>query len=229
MLLKSRMIIITLAAMLAGCSVIDKPEPGEDTWKPPVLPKAADSIPVHGSLFQPGRTASLFEDRMAYRVGDILTIRLEEETSSSKSSGTDFNKATDINVQDPTLFGRTAGSMMGGGYSLAQQGSANRTFAGGASSQQKNELTGAITVTVMEVLPNGTLQVAGEKWIKLNQGDEYIRIAGVLRPEDITPNNIVSSQRLANSQIAYSGTGNLANANEAGWLTKFFNSPLFPM
>ena len=221
--------MVVLTGMLAGCSVLDKPEPGEDAWKPPVLPKAVDTGTVNGSLFQPGRTASLFEDRMAYRVGDILTIRLEEQTRSSKSSGTDFNKATDINVQDPTIFGRTAGSMMGGSYSLAQQGSANRTFSGGASSQQENELSGAITVTVTEVMPNGTLQVAGEKWIRLNQGDEYIRIAGILRPEDITPDNIVSSLRLANSQIAYSGTGTLSDANEAGWLTRFFNSPLFPM
>ncbi|WP_461537445.1 flagellar basal body L-ring protein FlgH [Spongorhabdus nitratireducens] len=223
-------LVIALACILAGCSSMDKtPKPGDEAWQPPQLPAAKETPVVHGSLFQQGRTASLFEDRMAYRVGDILTIKLEERTSSSKSAGTDFNKNNDLDLSDMTIFGRTMASVFGSGYSLAQKGTGKRSFEGSSSSRQGNQLSGSITVTVMEVMPNGTLQVAGEKWIKLNQGDEYIRIAGMLRPEDITPDNVVSSQRMANSRIAYSGTGTLANASEAGWLTKFFNSPWFPM
>ncbi|MGY0216821.1 flagellar basal body L-ring protein FlgH [Endozoicomonadaceae bacterium StTr2] len=226
----SGVFVIVLVSLLAGCSSMEtKPKPGDEAWQPPQLPAVTEAPIMHGSLFQQGRTASLFEDRMAYRTGDILTIKLEERTSSSKSAGTDFNKNNDLDLSDMTIFGRTMASVFGSGYSLAQKGTGKRTFEGSSSSRQGNQLSGSITVTVMEVMPNGTLQVAGEKWIKLNQGDEYIRIAGMLRPEDITPDNVVSSQRLANSRIAYSGTGTLANASEAGWLTKFFNSPWFPM
>jgi len=83
-------------------------------------------------------------------------------------------------------------------------------------------------VTVVEVLANGNLVVQGEKWININQGEEYIRLRGIVRPSDISPDNTIASVRVANAQIQYSGDGSLADANEQGWLAKFFNSPWMP-
>ncbi len=217
------------ALLLAGCSAIPpKPTPGETDWQPPKLPAEQPVSYRNGSLYQAGYATTLFEDRMAYRVGDILTIRLDEETRSSKSSGTDFSKDSNTSISDPTLFGRSVASIFGSGYSMDNSLEGKRSFAGSAASEQQNMLSGSITVTVLEVRPNGSLAVSGEKWIRLNQGDEYIRISGLLRPEDISPENVVSSQRLANARITYSGTGFLAEANSPGWLTRLFNSSWFP-
>ena len=83
-------------------------------------------------------------------------------------------------------------------------------------------------VSVVQVLPNGNLMVRGEKWLMLNNGNEYIRVTGVLRPEDINSDNTVSSQRIANARIQYGGTGDFSNTQERGWLAKFFNSVFNP-
>jgi len=89
-------------------------------------------------------------------------------------------------------------------------------------------LAGNISVVVSEVLPNGNLVVRGEKWMTLNQGDEFIRITGIVRPQDIDPDNTVSSYLVANARIGYGGTGPVADANVLGWLTRFFISAVFP-
>ena len=88
---------------------------------------------------------------------------------------------------------------------------------------------GNLTVTVTEVLPNGVLRIRGEKWLSLTNGDEYIRLTGLVRPQDITPDNTVPSQRIANARIAYGGTGDFDQANQPGWLTRFFNSEWWPL
>jgi flagellar L-ring protein precursor FlgH len=83
-------------------------------------------------------------------------------------------------------------------------------------------------VTVAEVLPNGNLVVRGEKWLTLTNGDEYIRLSGIVRPDDISPDNIVLSERIANPRITYRGQGAVAESNIPGWLGRFFRSALFP-
>jgi flagellar L-ring protein precursor FlgH len=99
-----------------------------------------------------------------------------------------------------------------------------RSFEGSAKSDQSNSLRGSISVTVAEVLPNGILRIRGEKWLKLNQGDEYIRLTGLVRPEDIGTDNTIPSSKVADARIAYGGTGEFDDANRMGWLSRFFNS-----
>ena len=106
---------------------------------------------------------------------------------------------------------------------------ADRDFDGGATSSQQNTLAGAITVTVAEVMPNGVLGIRGEKWIRLNQGDEYIRLGGMVRVEDIDQSNRISSQRIADARITYAGRGALADSNQMGWLSRFFSSAFAPL
>ncbi|QKJ85636.1 Flagellar L-ring protein [Paramixta manurensis] len=175
-----------------------------------------------GGLYQSNYNWSLTPDRRAYRVGDILTIRLEESTQSSKQAKTNFGKRNDIEMGAPSVFGKTLDKLSG-------SVSGDRNFNGSASSQQQNMLRGAITVAVHRVLPNGVLLIKGEKWLTLNQGDEYMRVSGMVRSEDIERDNSISSQRIANARISYSGRGALSDANSAGWLTRLFNHPLFPI
>jgi flagellar L-ring protein precursor FlgH len=104
----------------------------------------------------------------------------------------------------------------------------DRELKGEAGSDQSNSLSGSIAVTIAEILPNGLMMVRGEKWMTLNRGEEFIRIQGLIRPEDVQPDNTILSTRLADARITYSGTGDLANANKQGWGARFFNSEYWP-
>ncbi|WP_208533117.1 flagellar basal body L-ring protein FlgH, partial [Pseudomonas aeruginosa] len=116
----------------------------------------------------------------------------------------------------------------GGDLSLSAEYGGSRDAKGDSQAGQSNSLTGSITVTVAEVLPNGILSVRGEKWMTLNTGNELVRIAGLVRADDIATDNTVSSTRVADARITYSGTGAFADASQPGWLDRFFLSPLWP-
>ncbi|WP_078752334.1 flagellar basal body L-ring protein FlgH [Enterovibrio nigricans] len=213
---------VLLLAVLAGCSA--RPEfapqkPDSADYAPPVLdyslPEATD-----GSLYRHQYTMTLFQDRRAYRVGDILTVMLTEETESSKKADTSYNKNAGVGFVAP-VFGSNS-------IDAAVNIDADRNFDGSASSSQGNKLQGAITVTVHEVLPNDVLRISGEKWLRLNQGDEFIRLTGIVRVDDINRSNQISSLRIGDARITYAGRGALADSNASGWLTQFFNSPWMP-
>ncbi|MEM9058377.1 MAG: flagellar basal body L-ring protein FlgH [Pseudomonadota bacterium] len=169
---------------------------------------------------------SLFNDLRARRVGDILTVRLAERTAASKSSSTSSSKTTDVGIASPTVLGTDV--TFDGTQILRGNVESEQSFAGAGDSQQSNSLSGDISVTVTRVLTNGNLIVRGEKHVTLNQGGEYIRLSGIVRQADILPDNSVESSKIANAQIAYSGTGALADANQMSWLGRFFNSPILP-
>lgn len=210
--------------LLGGCASMRELGPDEDSSA--YEPRTLDySLPpaTAGGLFRPGyTTGSLVSDKRALRVGDILTVVLEESTQSSKSAGTSFGKTSNVGIGVPTVLGKRY-------EDVETSVGAERDFSGSAKSSQQNTLRGAIAVTVHEVLPNGTLLVKGEKKLKLNQGDEFIRLTGLVRLDDISSNNVVSSQRIANAKISYAGRGLLNDSNSAGWLSRFFASPWFPM
>jgi len=210
-----------LAASLLGGCISQEPVRQEPEYRPTypelTLPRRVDS----DSLFQAGYGNFLFDDRRANRVGDIVTIRLEEQTTSSKSAETNYSKSSGQSIGEPTLFGSMVDD-------LVNQFDSDSDFNGESESDQSNSLQGTISAVVAEVLPNGLLVVQGEKWLNLNRGEEYVRISGLVRPEDIDGANTISSMRLADARIAYSGTGTFADTNRAGWLSRFFLSPLMP-
>ncbi len=168
----------------------------------------------------------LFSDHRAHQTGDIITVVLNEHTVSDHKSGTKINKSNSDDLASPVVFGHTGSQVFGGSIETGLKSS--HKFDGNTNSMQQNLLQGQLTVVVEGVMPNGVLSIKGEKWIKLNQGTEYVRITGYIRPEDINDLNQVSSQRVADANIAYSGTGALADANRQGWLSRFFSSSWFP-
>lgn len=217
------------SAIIVGCASTG-PVP-DDPYYAPVIPSLEARQPIsNGSLFTDQTSIDLFGDRRARRVGDILTITLQENTVSSKSSDVGIKKDSDVTI--PEVAG-AAGTVLGnplqlGGLSVGTSLSAEREFIGEADASQSNNLRGSIAVTVVEVLPNGNLIVRGEKWMTLNNGDEFIRFSGLVRPEDVAEDNTVVSTLVANARIAYSGKGNLADSQRIGWLGKFFNSRYWP-
>jgi flagellar L-ring protein precursor FlgH len=219
------MIRLTTAAvaalLLAGCASrvpLTAPKAPDDAL---ALPKGQVArAGISGGVFS-ADTVSLTSDARAFRVGDVVTVLLQETTQASKKAGTSFSKGSSVAVDPLSLLGKT--------YPKTAIGiNANRNFQGDATSTQQNALSGAVTVLVQEVLPNGLLRVAGEKRLQLNQGEEFLRLAGYLRAADIDNDNQVSSLRVANARIAFSGQGSLAEANTPGWLTRFFTGPLMP-
>lgn len=217
-------LLFVLLLGLTGCQSHSAKMANEDTddYQPPALDYSQPPA-SRGGLFRPGyASGSLLQDKRALRVGDILTIVLDESTQSSKSAGTKFGKSTDVGIGVPRVLGKD--------YPDAETAiSSSRDFSGSAESSQQNALRGAIAVTVHKVLPNGTLFVKGEKSLRLNQGDEFIRLSGLVRVDDINNNNQISSRNVANARISYSGRGTLNDSNQTGWLTRFFTNPLFPL
>lgn len=205
-----------------GCATHTRPDPAYA----PALPRPLNAAPANnpGSLYL-GEEAGLrlFEDVRARRVGDILTIVLVEATKASKKAETSTKKGSDIKLENPILFGNPFSiKHHGKTYNLDVDIDTSQEFAGSGESSQSNTLAGRITVTVTEVLDNGNLVVRGEKIIAINEGDEYVRLRGIVRPQDIGPDNTVLSTQVADARISYGGSGAVADANIIGWLARFF-------
>ena len=217
-------------ALLAGCVAPD-PKPN-DPFYSPVLPRTPlPAAANNGSIYQAGFEQNLYGDRKAYRVGDIITITLSENTAASKAASNGITKNSSNNIGLTSLFGTSATTnnpLGGGDLSLGVGYNGARTTKGDGKAAQSNSLTGSVTVTVADVMPNGILAVRGEKWMTLNTGAELVRIAGLIRADDIATDNTVSSTRVADARITYSGTGSFADSSQPGWFDRFFLSPLFP-
>jgi flagellar L-ring protein FlgH len=213
-----------MLAALPGCSW-RLPKPDEKFAA--TLPEEQEvEVPATGAIFHTGHDVPLFENTVAHRIGDVLTITLQEQTNASKSATTTTKKTTTEAMAAPTLLG--APFTVHGKNILSNNLNDATTFDGEGNSAQSNVLTGSISVTVTKRFGNGNLLVRGQKWITINQGREYIRIQGIVRPVDIEPDNSVPSTLVADAVIAYGGQGTLADANTKGWLARFFDSKWMP-
>ncbi|PLY16729.1 MAG: flagellar basal body L-ring protein [Sedimenticola sp.] len=226
-------ITLTGLGILAGCNTAPVRDPEYAATRPVVMPQKPTG---NGAIYQAGYENAWFEDLRARHVGDMLTIKLAERNDAKKKASTAVAKSNSTNITNPTLLGSPLqfnapglvplASNQNNGLGVSLQ--SNTDFSGDGDSSLNNQLTGDITVTVVEVLPNGYLMVRGEKRIGINQGNEYIKVAGIVRPSDIDSTNTVLSTRLADPTIVYVGDGPVADSNVMGWLGRFFISSLFP-
>ena len=219
------LMLISLAGACAQTRIVVQPDP---QYAPVDLTTMEFKPEPNGSIFQAGRSVRLFEDNKAFRIGDVLSVTLMESTNASKSAETNTDKDDEIDLGASAIFGST-GPTINGNLALTNSIDAEREFSGSGDSAQSNSLRGEIAVTVVDVLPSGNLVVRGEKIIGLNQGSEFIRISGLVRPQDVSTDNIVVSSKIANSRIFYGGGGVIAESNTRGWLSRFFDSPVFPL
>ncbi len=217
-----------LAALLVPLGACVFTQPGFDEYAAALPPDdAPDTRVANGAIFQANREVALFENPVANRVGDILTIRLVESTTASKSANTSTAKESNAELGANTTFmGRPI--TMGGNSILSAGIGDSSDFTGSGSSEQKNSLVGDIAVTVAKRYANGNLLVRGQKWITINQGREFVRVQGIVRSVDVQPDNTVLSTKVADASIGYGGQGALSDANAKGWLARFFDSPLTP-
>ena len=206
-----RLIALTALAALTACNNL----PAKLSHTPefaPVYPTAAERGGLATGSIYNGRGSDMwFGKGRTYAVGDLITVLLNESTQANRAQTGEF-KRKDSNDVVPSSWASKLG------VSNPLTGS-NLSSAGAGTADQTASLTGSIAVTVVEVLANGNMMVRGEKQLALTEGAEVIQVSGIVRPEDISPNNTVQSRRLANAQIAYRATGDMATAVRPGWGT----------
>jgi flagellar L-ring protein precursor FlgH len=226
-------LILLATTLVVGCNTPPKRDPDYAAVRPIALPPAPEGT---GSIYNSGDSNFWFENIRARRVGDMLTIKLVEQTDATKKAETAVDKSNSTSITNPTILGSTPQFNTPKALPLASTSNNNlgmnlqsaHQFDGKGDSSQSNKLTGDITVTVIEVLPNDYLMVRGEKRIGINQGNEYIKLSGIVRPADIDSTNTVESTRLADPTIVYVGDGAVADSGVMGWLAKFFISAIMP-
>ncbi len=234
-----KMIIIATVIVMVGCTSY-RPHPNDPDFAP-VMPEQKPKLtPDMGSIYFPQQGLSLYEDIKAHNVGDLITVMLMEKTDASKNINNKYQKQTTDTLPEPSIFG-TANAQWKfpkqlpipltttDNLGLGAEIEGNVQFNGTADSYQKNKLIGTVTVVVTKIFSNGNLYVKGEKWVGINEGDEYIRLSGIVRPDDINPDNTIDSNRIADARIAYSGRGGFANSNKPGWLTQILTHPWWPI
>jgi len=214
---------------LTGCASIEQAKvlPNDPDFAPILPDVEEDPIVPTGSLFKANYVNNIYSDSKAHRVGDIIAVILSESISAKKNAKTEFKKSNKALLDPIVGLGGRAIDFKGD----AIQFGLNQTsdFKGDSKSDQGNSLSGNISVHVLRVLSNGNLMIRGEKWMTLNNGDEYVRLTGVIRAQDISSSNTILSSKVANARIQYAGTGTFADVQEQGWLTKFFNSSWWPL
>ena len=227
--MKYVMLISVLLLQLSGCASIEQAKilPNDPDFAP-ILPEMEEEpiIPT-GSLFKENYVNNIYSDSKAHRVGDIISVVLSENTQAQKNSKTELSKDNASSLG--SVIGLGGNPITFKGDSLEFGFNQNSAFSGDSKADQSNSLSGNISVHVLRVLPNGNLMIRGEKWMTLNNGDEYVRLTGVIRAQDIGSNNTIMSSKVANARIQYAGTGAFADTQEQGWLSQFFGSSWWPL
>ncbi|WP_026603418.1 flagellar basal body L-ring protein FlgH [Methylomonas sp. 11b] len=222
-----KFLLVAAIAILVGCDTLPKRDPDFAPVQPADLRPPQQS---NGAIYQAGYDMRLFEDHAARRVGDILTVTFDENTNATKQANSKTSKNSDIKTTGsaPSIYGMATSALFGHDLETSIDFSADRSTEGKGDSRQSNRLTGSMSVTVVDVLPNGNLRVRGEKRVTLNDGSEYIRLSGIVRPIDINVANTLASSKVADATIMYTGDGALADSSKPGWISRIFSSPLFP-
>jgi flagellar L-ring protein precursor FlgH len=209
-----------LALLLAACAAPRAPVAPNAPTTARAQPYDPLLAPPTGGIFRANNNVFLFEDRKPRSVGDLLTVQINENLNASQSA----NSSTEKKTSDTASLPRIKGLLGGGINGLSLNASGDNAYTGTGATASTGVFTGTITVTVMEVLANGNLVIAGEKQIGIRQNSETLRFTGVVDPAIIQPGNIVSSTQLADVRLDYRGGGYIEEAQIQGWLGRIFNS-----
>ena len=215
---KTRMGLACVMCSLSACNALPPQPMSHSPQFEPVYPLITEQTKAAtGAIYVGRQSDSWFGKSRSFQVGDVITVLLNESSQATRTQNGTVTRDSSNTLAPANLqkFGTSLGGMFGGVNMLGGTVSNKGT---GAADQQAS-LTGSVAVAVVEVMPNGNLVLRGEKQLALTEGTEIIQVAGIIRPDDVSPSNTVQSKRLANAQIAYRGTGDLANATRAGWGT----------
>ena len=203
--------------MLSGCTA-QVPLASDPLFAPAMpMPRSVEAAPT-GGIFRAGVSDGMLSQNRRFQVGDVITVLLSESTQANRQQNTDVSRESTNNAVPPGLSTRlsNASSLLNG----VNLNSATIESSGSGTANQRASLNGSISVTVVEVLPNGHLALRGEKQMTLSEGTEVIQVSGIVRSEDVAPNNTVQSRRLADARFIYRGEGDIARSNAPGWGTR---------
>lgn len=211
---------------LVGCAA-KKPEWGpeyelpEDTYSEQEKGQSASP----GSLW-PDTQGSMFADNKANKPGDIVTVAIYEQASASREADTSTDRSSSVSAGLSNFFGLEDSAQVGKNLDLANmlQGSSENSFSGSGSTSRNEDLSATITTQVVSVLPNGNLRIQGRKRVVVNNEEQYIGLSGVVRPEDITNQNMIDSQYVLDAEILYTGRGPLSDKQQPGWLMRVMDN-----
>ncbi|MFQ5508839.1 MAG: flagellar basal body L-ring protein FlgH [Leptospirillia bacterium] len=209
---------MALSLLLSGCahSVMPVLHQGEMARKSQQVAPLPQTVYEKGSLWSTNQVGSLFEDTRARRVGDLVMVRVVENASGSKDASTDTGRTSDLSTAVGAFFtSPVAGRNIDVGTS--------NEFSGSGSTDRSGSLSALVAAVVVELLPNGNLVIEGNREIQVNHETQVIRLSGVVRPVDITTDNVVLSSRIADAQISYTGVGVIDEKQRPGWFTRVFD------
>ncbi|WP_427983659.1 flagellar basal body L-ring protein FlgH [Agarivorans sp.] len=199
----------------------------DDPYYAPIEPSpAADPVIVTGSMFNSNTSRSLYSYTPPFALGDTITIILEEEAIATKSASSNLGKENGYQLDPIKIPG---GNLTINGRVVELEMKQKQDFEGSSDANQRHRLSGRITVSVVDILNNGNLVVRGEKWLVINNGKEYMRFTGIVRPLDVAEDNSIGSYQVADARIEFSGTGDHADVQTQGWLSSFFGGSLWPL
>ncbi|CAG37412.1 flagellar basal body L-ring protein FlgH [Desulfotalea psychrophila] len=206
---------------LSGCNskrppLVEIPEPLEE------LQTMSPATRQAGSLWDSNQN-SLFSDRKASNVGDIVTVLIEEKSSASKNASTKTGKDSSIGASIPNLFGLEKSSIIANNHIDMNNligASFKNDFKGAGSTSRSGTLSAALSTQVIVKYPNGQLKIRGGKEVMVNNEVQVIYLTGIIRPVDITAANTINSDKILNARISYTGKGALGDKQEPGWLTR---------
>ncbi|HEX6733250.1 MAG TPA: flagellar basal body L-ring protein FlgH [Azonexus sp.] len=173
---------------------------------------------ANGAIWQAGYSRPLFEDRRARYVGDTMTIKIVENTNATAKSNRKVDKVGSITAAVGALAGLPGKSLLG----LNLDADSNNSFSGKGEAANNNAFTGNISVTVIDVLPNGNLMVSGEKQLAIGNEQEFVRISGVVNPSFVDAFNTIQSSNVADARIEYKSSGQISEGQVMGWMARFF-------
>lgn len=210
------LLLAAVIVMLSACShVSPRVDVREPTTLKPVVARA--ERPSNGAIYS-ATAQPLFEDRRARNVGDLLTVTINEKLNAVQKTNSSTSRTGNTAIDVPTLKGLPGKSFLGAGVAATSE----NKFEGKGEASSNNLFEGSITVTVIDVLPNGHLVIAGEKQIGINRDVEGLRLSGVVQPSSIMAGNVVSSTQVADARVEYRGRGTINEAQSPGWLARFF-------
>ena len=216
--MKHAITIVAVALALSGCmstptSIVTMPMSAR-----PLTTEQMQAVPNNGAIYQASAYRPVFEDRRARHIGDVLTLVITERTSANKTGASSGNKSGGVSAAIPKKLQSTFGNPL----SVSNESS----YADGDNQSASNAFTGTMGITVVEVLANGNLIVAGEKQVAMNKGVEYIRFSGMVAPDTIQPGNVVASTVIADARVEYRTNSRVDRAEVSNMFSRFFQSML---
>lgn len=233
--MKKIILVSVFIIFLASCSELKEVRDIKNAGMPPkYYPETPQTqITSEGSLWR--NNASLYEDKKARRVNDLVTILINESTSAQKTASTTASRDSSTNYGLDTFFGMNTDFNIhnlplingfykaGNVFSPSVKGSATSDFKGDGDTARTGKISGTITAKVVEVLPNGNLVIESRKEIIVNNEKEILVLRGIIRPDDITQSNTILSQYVADAQIYLVGEGTLGDKQSQGWLVRILD------